>query len=337
MGFKRFVRRSGAAVLALISMLPVLMGTMAPVRGAVRDVTQLPSVSLVFGEQTWTRIDFDFTRHGGGAELLALPAAAYDRVLLFPFGIAQPGQQYEVELATRFTRDVNSMRKLATLQSLLDQLAARGKRVTVYIPGFFSTNQGSWIKGLQPERFRTRPSETRAGAGGGGAGAERPESFPERWYALLQWLRTTDGRPRCEIAIDGSGAEQSIDSCSAFAAAFATAWGFTVHTEGHPSPVSALCHLSSITTAWSVLESPQSSWNPPAPYSVDPERRAVLLSNDSGIGSPDGCYQPGQPIGAFGADHRRNYVPDWRVEGRVIYVPLHAIGRDGSPPGYWDN
>jgi hypothetical protein len=198
----------------------------------------------------------------------------------------------------------------------------------VYVPGFFSTNSPAWRKAMRPERFRTASWED-------GGAAVRPENFPERLYTVLQWLRRADGTPRCEIAFDASGGDQAIDSCAALAAAYATCWGFTVHTEGHPYPRSALGQLPSITTAWSVLESPTSYWSPPAPYAVPPETRAVLLSNDSGIGSPRGCYQPGRPVGMFGRDHRSNFVPLWRAEGRVIYVPVHDMARDGTPPAYW--
>ena len=289
--------------------------------GGEAMVTSLPSVSLVYGEQAWTRPGFDFRLHGGGADLLALPVTSYDRVLLFPFGLADAGREYEVERATRFTESLDGMRRLFSLQALLDELERRGKppsMVTVYIPGWFRTNTPSWLKGMQPERFTSLNAN----------GAARPDTFPARLYTLLQWLRKQDGTPRCRLAFDASGGDQTLTSCATIACMFAMVWGFEVDTEGHAYPGSPLIGLTSVTTAWAALESPSSLLQPAT-------RRAILVSNNSGIGDPNGRYASGQPVGRFGRDHRQNFVPQWRRENRTVYVPVHDMDRDGTPPAYW--
>lgn len=285
--------------------------------------TDKPSVYVHFGEQAWERPEFDYCLHGSGAQLLALPPESYDKVLLFPFGYAASGNPfYEFERATRFCESVAGIGKLLSVQRLLEGLASRGKTadaVTVYFPGWFSTNSPAWQRLLRPP-VGTKPGEGEPGR----------ETFEDRLWRILMYFRHPRGEPRCKLAFDASGNEQRAGSIPTLAIGHAEQWGFSCLTEGHPHPGSALQYLPSITTAWHALESPASYLYPTA-------IRSILCNNSSGIGRESGVYAPGQPIGRFGLDHRGNYVPQWRREGRTVYAGIGAFGPGGEPPTFWND
>lgn len=312
--------------LALVALAVISVGLIrAPSQAAPAGVTRtaLPSVAISFGEQSWTRPEFDFRLHGGGAQLLALPTTAYDQVLLMPFGYAEVGQEYEIERAMRFATSLEGRRKLFSLRALCSQLCDRGKQPVVYIPGWFARNLPAWRTLQRPERYRADQPKA-------DGTMYHAETFPERLWSLLMYLKTPDGsRPLCYLAWDGSGGRKAMDSPDVMAMAFAAAWGFESLTEGHAYPSSHLAPLRSITTVWMALESPDH-------YLLPYDRRALYVNNSSGIGRPWAQHSPGRHVGTFGYDHRDWHIGRYRDRGHAIYISIFDFGPNGEPPVWWD-